>query len=68
MSDAGASTPAQHRKFGLLLLVLAAVLTVIVIGFTVVTGRVWMLFGLVLVIPNVVKAISEFRAARSEQA
>lgn len=66
MSDAAEPTAAQRRKFGLLLLVIALVLTAIVVGFTLVTGRLWMLFGLLLVIPNIVKGISELRASRRQ--
>jgi hypothetical protein len=57
---------AQHRRFGLLVLGIAAALAVLFVTVTLLTQRYWMFAFLVLIIPNLYIGIRELRAARQD--
>ena len=65
MTDAAHQTPDQRRRFGLIVLGLGVVLLAIIVIFSLVTGRPWMLAAAVLIAPNVVVGVRELRAARA---
>jgi uncharacterized membrane protein YhaH (DUF805 family) len=62
MTDASS----QHRRFGRLVLGIAAVLAALFIGFGLWTQQYWMFAFLVLIIPNLYIGIRELRAARRQ--
>ncbi len=64
MTDAPTPDAAQQRRFGLLLLTIAALLAALFVTFALWTTQLWMLAFLVLVVPNVVIGVRELRASR----
>ena len=63
-TDASRPDPAQQRRFGLLLLGIAAALTLLFVGGALFTRQCWVLAFLVLVTPNVYVGVRELRASR----
>jgi uncharacterized membrane protein YhaH (DUF805 family) len=56
--------PDQHRRFGIMQLGIALALAVVILTFVVWTQQLWMLFFLVLIVPNVYMGVRELRASR----
>jgi len=63
-AETPAPDPGELRRVGLLILSLGLILFAIIVTFTLITRQWWMLFFLVLVIPNVVVSLGKLRASR----
>lgn len=61
------ASPAQRRKFGLLLLGIGGALVVIIVAMVALNRQFWMLAFLVLTIPNFYTGLRELRASRTTQ-
>ena len=63
-TDAPKPDPDQRRTFGIVQLGIALVLAVVILTFVLWTRQLWMLFFLVLIIPNIYLGVRELRASR----
>jgi hypothetical protein len=65
MSDAPQQTPAQHRKFGLLVLGMGVGLALVILVLVLLNHQYWMFAFLLLIIPNIYIGVRELRASRT---
>lgn len=65
MTDEFTRSAAQRRRFGLIVLGIGAGLLLVIVVFSLWTGRPWMMLAAVLVVPNVVVGVRELRAGRA---